>query len=732
MVSSVAAHTPILSPYWYRLATLKPALGHDVRITRHSVRGSNWQILSRKDQRGQMRLNLAAWTVIARCDGRSTLDQVWQQIASQSPNDLPTQHDLIPLLARLVRQGFLICEDWPDLRQRERDWQEDDRKDRWQRLNPFAPRIRLGDPSSLIARCQPIGQTLFSKTGIAGLIALLLTAVFVLWQQWSTIVDSARLALASPGFWVISWCLYPVVKLIHELAHGIVLQHYGGRTPECGVALLMFMPAPYVDATDANLLASGSHRALVSAAGILTELALAALAIIGWTWLEPGLVRDALLAVAIIGSVSTVVFNANPLIRFDGYYVLTDLAGLPNLAERSGQHWRQLWQQRLLGLPVQSQPISAREQGWLTAYAPLAWAYRLAIMGWLAGWIGSYSRMAGAAILLLALITLFIVPVGRLAMAPEKSGVSLGLVIKARARLAISLLIVLAASFIPLPDRGIVQAVVWLPDGARVRATQPGYITAVRAESEQTHQQDQALITLTDPLLGAEIAAQKGLIEGLQNQWRQGLASQDHSMTSAHQELITQAQRRLEHLNENQQRLNVSSASTGRFRLADDAQDLLGRFVKAGDLLGFIDQAQPIQLRAALSEAQASAMRAKLLGGDSRNPLSIEVRLPSGTEPVISASVIALTPDVISELPSAALSSAAGGTIATVTGAETKLQPAQPTYQLDLQVGPTEPLALIPGQRLWVRLDFGTLSLLKQVLRYFGQSINTRMAPGWS
>ena len=397
------APTSLYSPQWYRLSSLKPALVRQVRITAQRMRGAHWIMLSRPEQRGQLRLNQAAWAIVARCDGQRTLNEIWQWVASHQPDELPAQQALMPILARLVRQGYLHCESWPDLDQRQQQWDEDTAAARRQQHNLLAPRWRLADPSALIERLHALGGHLMGPWALASAALIVALALLCALQQFDTLAPAISEATARPSFWLLLWCAYPFVKIIHELAHGITLRHFGGTTRELGVALLMLMPAPYVDASDANLLTSGRQRAAVSAAGIVVELLLASLALIAWTLLADGLWRELMLAVALIGSVMTVFLNGNPLIRFDGYYVLTDLTGLANLSERSNQRWHQGWLRLLTGVSQPMPACDATERYWQLAYAPLAWCYRVAILTTFALWIGSHFRAAGLALMAMAI-----------------------------------------------------------------------------------------------------------------------------------------------------------------------------------------------------------------------------------------------------------------------------------------------------------------------------------------
>ena len=136
--------------------------------------------------------------------------------------------------------------------------------------------------------------------------------------------------------------MFPLIKALHELGHATAKRAGGGEVHDMGVMLLVLMPVPYVDASSANVLRSRWQRALIGAAGMLVELFVAALAFYVWLLVEPGLLRAVCFNVMLVAGVSTLIFNGNPLLRYDAYYILADLIELPNLASAVGA---------LLGLP---------------------------------------------------------------------------------------------------------------------------------------------------------------------------------------------------------------------------------------------------------------------------------------------------------------------------------------------------------------------------------------------
>ena len=138
-----------------------------------------------------------------------------------------------------------------------------------------------------------------------------------------------------------------IIKGLHELGHALAVRRWGGEVLEAGFSLFVLVPTPYVDASASAAFAARHQRLVVAAAGIMVELAIAAAALVVWLNVQPGWARDLAFVTMFIASVSTLIFNANPLLRFDGYYMLCDALHLPNRDKQ--QAWWMHGDLRMLG-----------------------------------------------------------------------------------------------------------------------------------------------------------------------------------------------------------------------------------------------------------------------------------------------------------------------------------------------------------------------------------------------
>src|SRR2546429_6319429 len=180
------------------------------------------------------------------------------------------------------------------------------------------------------------------------------------------------------------WIALGIVKVIHEFGHGLSCKKFGGEVHEMGLLLLVFSPAMYCNVSDSWMLPSKWKRIIISAAGIYIELIIAALAtFVWWNAPEGTFLKNLSLSLMIVCSVSTVVFNANPLMRYDGYYVLADWIEIPNLRERSNRFLKNAMLEHCLGVEVQPETYMATGRKVLfVVYAVISYIYR---------WVVTYS-----------------------------------------------------------------------------------------------------------------------------------------------------------------------------------------------------------------------------------------------------------------------------------------------------------------------------------------------------
>jgi putative peptide zinc metalloprotease protein len=568
----------LFSASWYRAAELRPRLRRQARITRHSYRGERWYVLQDLGSGRFLRLNPAAYRLVALMDGVRTLDEIWRNVCLNQGDDAPTQDEVLQLLARLHEANVLLSDRRPDLGELE----ERRTKTRAAKLkqylsNPLSLRIPLVDPDPLLTAVVsrmpgslPVWLSLWFLVfagGVAG--------VTYHWQELTHDI-AAHVFNAQNVLWMA--LAFPMLKIIHELGHGIAIKAFGGACREMGVMFLVFFPVPYVDASQASGFPDKTRRILVGAAGMMAEIAMACAALLLWSWTQPGLAKAFLHEVVIIAGVTTLVFNLNPLLRFDGYYMLADWLEIPNLGQKANQYVGYLFKRYLVGArEVQPPRMTAGEPAWLLGYATGSFAYRMLVAVTIILLVAEQFFFIG--VLLAAwggwimLVQPLLRSLGQLARTPDLERH------RWRAWTVTAGLTALAASlvfFVPAPSWTSAEGVIWMPDDARLRAAHPCFGRAVLAEPGGRVARQAPLLGCSDPELDAQIAQAEAFVSELQARRAVAVRIDRVQMQTLSAEL-RHGERRLADLLGRREVMTIRSPHDGVFVMPSPA-DFPGRF----------------------------------------------------------------------------------------------------------------------------------------------------------
>jgi putative peptide zinc metalloprotease protein len=709
---------PLVSASWYRVAPLRPSLVAGVRIVRQQVRDQVWHLLVEPGSGRQLRLNPAAYEFAGRCDGRTSVADLWQSLLAQRGDDAPTQDEILRLLAQLSRGGMLHFDAAPHLSLLFARREEEEERTRRAFINPLFLRVRLFDPARLLDRLAPFGQALARWPLLALWAVGILLALLGAGMHFAQLQADASRVLATPSSYALAWIAYPLVKALHELAHAMAVRHFGGAVHEVGISLVFLTPAPYVDASAANAFPDARHRAFVSGAGILLELALAALALFAWVVLQPGLVRDAAMVVMLICSVSTLLFNANPLLRLDGYHVLCDLLQLPNLAARSQAWWATQWRRLFGAAPaLPSGVLSAGETKWLVLHAPAALAWRVGLMATLVFWVGHHSWLLGWAVGLGLLAWLLSSALRSFLRTARASGDPRD---RRRAVLTAAGVAAMAAVLlfvVPAPASVVARGVVWPPDNAQLRPEAAGFVQPGVARDGVAVATGDVVLTLADPALEAVYEKAASERSGLLAQQYQALLHDPSRAADAQAQLARNAAE-LERAGQQLASLEVRARSPGRAVWPRES-DLPGTFARRGDMLGYVLGPEPAQVRLVLRDEDLLRVRGRIR--------DIEVRLAEQPAQSHAARLVNETPAATRQLPSPALGDRHGGPIAIDPADKDGLRSQAAVFLLDVQVPGIQ--AERVGGRAWVKLQLPAEPLGLQALRVVRQLLVREFHP---
>jgi len=425
--------------------------------------------------------------ILRMLDGRATLEEIRRRFEQLfAPLELTAEH-LHAFLGRLHACNLVLADSPGQGHQMLLRHHQRRRRERLQWLGSvLAIRFRGIDPEPLLERLYPKVRWLFSPPAVAAAVLLVLAAVALAAVQYG--VFQSRLpdlrAFLSVGNVVWLAASLAAAKVLHELGHALACKHFGGECHEMGVMLLVFTPCLWCNVSDAWMLSSKWQRVAISMAGIGVELVLAALCTFVWWFSEPGLLNTLALNMMVICSVNTVLFNGNPLLRYDGYYVLSDVLEVPNLGQQSRALLSRSLARLVLGVELPADRSLPGKRRWLlAAYGVASTAYRwfvvLAILWFCHEVLSAYRLEVVASLLAAAVVAgLLAVPVANV-IGLLRNPAWTRKVRRGRAALAgVALAVVLAAVLLaPLPYRVAAPVVLEPQGGCRVYVSVPGTLT---------------------------------------------------------------------------------------------------------------------------------------------------------------------------------------------------------------------------------------------------------------
>ncbi|HYV34884.1 MAG TPA: site-2 protease family protein, partial [Gemmataceae bacterium] len=317
-------------------------------------------------------------------DGTTTLDQAQKAFETRFRPDRLTLEDLEQFGQQLLKAGLAQNESPQAGKQLFDRRKEKKRSEILQAVtNILYIKIPVFDPEKLLLAMLPWLRWMFTMTFMAVSCAIMLGAILLVLTHFTAFQD--RLPSYQVFFRfktvVYMWAALGVVKVIHEFGHGLSCKAFGGEVHEMGLLFLCLSPCMYCNVSDAWTLPNKWKRIIISGAGIYVELMIAAIATFVW-WNSPGhpFINNLSLSLMIVCSVSTIVFNGNPLMRYDGYYVLADWLEIPNLRDRANRYLQRLVMEHCLGIEMQpEQYMELHRRTWFVIFAVVSWVYRWAV-----------------------------------------------------------------------------------------------------------------------------------------------------------------------------------------------------------------------------------------------------------------------------------------------------------------------------------------------------------------
>jgi putative peptide zinc metalloprotease protein len=675
------------------------------------------------------RFKIEEYFLLEQFDGNHTLQDVKKAFEKKYRPQTISIEDLTRFVAQLHEAGIIQI----DSAEQAKVLVRRRKKNRWRKVWAFFAnilfiKIPIIDPERLLTRMYPYFRWIFTPAFISLSVTSMLMAIILVVSNWKTFYDKLPDFQSFFNWWTILsfWVCLAVVKVIHEFGHGLTAKHFGGEVHEMGILFLVLTPALYCDVTDSWLLPSKWKRIWISAAGIYVECFLASIATFVWWYSTPGLLNSLAMATMFICSVNTILFNANPLLRYDGYYVMADWLEIPNLRIKSTQFFAYLMQDKVLGLevPVQSYLPKSRRYLFVT-YAVASYVYRwfvtFAILWFLSQFLKphklesiSYLLAAGALVPLAGVpayqIVKFLRTPGRLRKVKKA---------RASAFAAAAVAIVGGVLLIPTPLRVSGTMVLKLSKPEEVYAEVEGRLEELNVKNGTWVTKDTVLAKLSNPEKLKELIQrqQDQTIAFHKGQWYSRSPETENRVQSVqYKEYADKLEPMIQKINDQIGKLTLICNRDGQV-VGSPHRERVGEWVKPGK--PFCEVGDPYHLEAHMILDQADI---HLIGVDHL----AWIKIYGIAERTFKSRVSEIARRSRDEVPTE-LSNLAGGEVASKPDPKTGVaKPLTAVYEVIIPVDNPD-LTLEQGLRGYAKIDGGYHTLAWWLLRWWNKLFNFQL-----
>ncbi len=705
---------------WEKYAELVLSLHSHIEVIPQTFRAVRWYLLKNEVTGDFTRLNACAFKLISRLDGKQTLDQhILKLNKSVSDEEQLELADTITLVRSLVASDYLKLDTPANATQQAAITKYRNRKKLTAWIsNPLSIKLSILDPDKFLDRFRNPMTAFFTRSSLVIWLAMVMFGIYIAVSNNAAISAALNSNFFRPENLVSMTLVFIVIKLIHELAHAFAVKNWGGNVNEMGITFLVFSPVPYVDASSAWAFQDKYKRVVVCAMGIIAELLIASLSIIVWSLSEPGLVKATALNSAIIASVSTLAFNANPLLKFDGYYMMQDLIEIPNLYQRSKNYLTYLITKHVVGLKNGESPVYAKgEQAWLLGYGILAFLYRLIILSVIIVFLINELLIVGLLISAWAVISQVLRPTFKaltyLFRSPDiqpHRGQSL-----LKSSLVLTSVVCLMC-FVPFPNTTFAKGTVWVDQQAEIYSSQDGFISEIMVESGAHVAAGTELLKLSAPTLDARIQKMEASKREL------SVKSQTEFVTSGgksslNREQLVSLDYELEQLYDDKASLIIKAKVAGRFFSSDIAMKT-GKHLKRGEFIGYVFSSDNLIVQAVFTQSDIGSIR--------ENTKTIEVRFAEDASRQVSARIQRETPASSPDLPSKALGASGGGDIIVKTQQNANPVAKDEHFQIDFSLQEPNDILRIGGI-VFIRIEHAASPIAIQVSKVLKRVVMTKI-----
>lgn len=686
-----------------------PAIRRDLRFTPHLQHNELWYAVEDPVTGRFLRIGRQEYSAAMQFDGQKDAQAIITAASQIDESFKLTETEIGQLQGWLSRSGFFVNPQSSSLRRSESAPLSS--RSIWDPLGARFALIKGSHVEKLARLLQPLAST---PSAIAVGFLAMFAALTVITHSTEFFEYTSKLFVAEGRvWWIVAWLL---LKIVHELGHAVTAVRAGSPIRSAGVSFFFFAPVPYIDISDLWSISNRWQRILCSAGGVLFEIAVASIAVFVAFSSESESLRYLACAIATTGTISTIAFNANPFVRFDGYYILSDVLQKSNLWS-DGQNALKSFVHRLWRPFAKSaEPIRPV----MLAFGSVCAFYRCAMLLGVALWALIVWQGYGVLLIGWASYAWFISPWMKArktakvaaAMQPPKPVVSLWT--QWWQPLTVTALVALALCM-PSPVQPAVPGIVTLCDPTTVRSESEGTLIAVYVNEMDPVAIGDLIAEFENPQLQQTVAMKQLEVATAEETIAVMRARGELALLQAEQAKLVALKEQLLQLELDTSELEVRAAVSG-IVLVNDLNRQLGRFFKPGEPLAMIAQPDELEIKLFASQQEHQSLR-------STEGKSVDITSSGNRQ--YSGLIEKIDWRGSDRLAEPALAATYGGPIPVEVGSKSTdqggLKMPAPRFEVRVKMDPATSKRLVPGQLAWARVPKASSNLLSLFQRWMSK-----------
>lgn len=645
----------IFSDSWHIVSGLHVSLINNVTVQKQYFRGEKWYVIKDAFNNKFFRIKPEAYQFVMRLTTLKSVEEIWEEYLINYPDVTPTQEEVVTLLSQLHINNLLYYKNNPNNDDIFERYLEQKKKILKGKLASFLfVRVPLFDPEVFLRSVQPITNAVFSLKGFFLWLVVVVYGAKIVIENSNSVVQQAQGMLA-PGNFIFLYIALFLLKILHEFGHAMMCKKFGGPVHTIGIMFLVFTPLPYMDASSSWSFRNKWHRTLVGSAGMIIELFIAAVSAVVWANTGEGFLHSMSFNLMVIGSVSSLVFNANPLLKFDAYYMLSDVLEIPNLFQRSKEQVYYLVEKYIFDVEKSRSPSTTdKEAFWLVFYAVTSAFYRLIVSIAIIAFVADQMLVMGIIVAVMSFYIWIIKPIFTFIVYLYSSPKLNKNRYKALTISGISFfLLTMLISVTPISYNITAPGVINAQGFTKVYTPLDGYLVNLYKENGDSVLKGEMIAQMKNDELELDILLTKGKIK--ETQALELKAQNDIADLKPIKSRLKLLEKKLEWYQKKKKSLSIYADMSGKW-VAPQLATLEHSFLNKRIVLGTIVPDKVFKFIAVVSQEQAfDLFRDKQLVG--------EVKLDGVAQKTIGLTNIQVIPYEKHQLPSAALGWAGGGDI---------------------------------------------------------------------